>query len=216
MPFFIAFVDDTVMLRMSVSNLLGQIQPKYKVYQYCDGKDLQERLPNENYKPDIFLMDICMPYVNGYDATIWAKQCFPNTPVLAFTMLNNDTALLKMYNCGASGFVTKNSHPDTLVEAIEEVSKGNFYCNINTEYKVVKNVLYKNNQAVRPSKPLTEHETEVLRLLTTEMSCKEIAQKLGVGLRTVETHKHNISMKLDIHTRQGLFLYAVDMGLMQM
>ncbi|MFC4231493.1 response regulator transcription factor, partial [Parasediminibacterium paludis] len=90
MPFYIAFVDDTVMLRISVSNLLGQMQPQYKVYQYNDGKELQERLPNESYKPDLFLMDICMPYVNGYDATIWAKKCFPNTPVLAFTMLNND------------------------------------------------------------------------------------------------------------------------------
>ncbi|MFC4231518.1 response regulator, partial [Parasediminibacterium paludis] len=90
MPFYIAFVDDTVMLRISVSNLLGQMQPQYKVYQYNHGKELQERLPNESYKPDLFLMDICMPYVNGYDATIWAKKCFPNTPVLAFTMLNND------------------------------------------------------------------------------------------------------------------------------
>jgi DNA-binding NarL/FixJ family response regulator len=215
MSFHIAFVDDTVMLRMSVSNLLGQMQPQYRAYQYCDGKDLQERLPNESYQPDIFLMDICMPHVNGYDATIWAKQCFPNTPVLAFTMLNNDTALLKMYNCGANGFVTKNSQPDTLVEAIEEVSKGNFYCNINTDYKFVRNVLYKNNQAIQPNKQLTQQEAEVLRLLTTELSYKQIAKELAVGQRTIETHKHNISLKLDIHTREGLMLYAIKSGLVQ-
>lgn len=215
MPFYIAFVDETAMLRIAVSNLLVQMQPDYKVYQYCNGKDLQERLPLENYYPNLFIMDICMPYVNGYDATIWAKKYFPNTPVLAFTMLNNDTALLKMYNCGANGFITKNSEPNILLEAIKEVSKGNFYCNINTEYKIVKNVLYKNNQAVSPSKILTEHETEVLRLLTTELSYKEIAQKIGVGQRTVETHKHNLSVKLDIHTRQGLILYAIKNGLVQ-
>jgi two-component system, NarL family, invasion response regulator UvrY len=216
MPFYIAFIDDTDMLRISVSNLLGQMQPQYKVYQYCHGKDLLERLPHQDYKPDLFIMDISMPYINGYDATIWAKKHFPDTPVLAFTMLNNDTALLKMYNCGANGFVTKNSQPDTLLEAIEEVSKGNFYCNINTDYKIVKNVLYKNNQIIQPSKPLTEHEAQVLRLLTTELSYKQMAQQLGVGQRTVETHKHNISIKLDIHTREGLMLYAIKAGLVML
>ncbi|MFC4233592.1 DNA-binding response regulator, partial [Parasediminibacterium paludis] len=122
-------------------------------------------------------------------------------------------ALLKMYNCGANGFITKNSQPDTLVEAIEEVSKGNFYCNVNTEYRFVRNVLYKNNQAMQPNKQLTQQEAEVLRLLTTELTYKQIAQVIGVGQRTVETHKHNISMKLDIHTREGLMLYAIKTGL---
>lgn len=216
MPFYIAFVDDTAMLRIAVANLLGLMQPHYKVYQYCHGKDLQDRLPQDNYQPNLFIMDICMPYVNGYEATIWAKKHFPNAPVLAFTMLNNDTALLKMYNCGANGFLTKNSQPDTLLEAIEEVSIGNFYCNINTDYKIVKNVLYKNNQIIQPSKPLTEHEAQVLRLLTTELSYKQMAQQLGVGQRTVETHKHNISTKLDIHTREGLMLYAIKTGLVML
>lgn len=213
MPFHIAFVDDTEMLRISVANLLRQMQPHYKVYHYCHGKDLQERLPLEDYQPSLFIMDICMPYINGYDATVWAKKYFPNAPVLAFTMLNNETALIKMYNCGANGFVTKNSQPNTLLEAIEEVSKGNFYCNINTEYKIIKNVLYKNNQIIQPSKHLTEQEAQVLRLLTTELSYKQIAQQLGVGQRTVETHKHNISIKLNIHTREGLMLYAIKTGL---
>ena len=216
MPFIIAFIDDTEILRISVANLIEQMQPHYKVYQYCHGKDLQDRLPLEDYQPHLFMMDISMPFVNGYDATRWAKKNYPATPVLAFTMLNNETAFIKMYNCGANRFITKNSQPNTLIEAIEEVRRGNFYCNMATEYKVIKNVLYKNNQQILPTKHLTKQEVIVLRLLTTELSYKQIAQELAVGQRTVETHKHNISVKLDIHTREGLMLYAIKTGLVQL
>ncbi len=215
MTFRIAFVDDTDMLRITVANLLERLQPQFKVYQYCHGKDLQERLPQEDYKPHLFIMDISMPFVNGYDATRWAKKNYPTTPVLAFTMLNNDIAFIKMYNCGANGFITKNSQPNTLVEAIEQVSMGNFYCNMSTEYKVIKNVLYKNDQPIQPTKQLTNQEEHVLQLMTTELSYKQMAQQLGVGQRTIETHKQNISVKLDIHTREGLMLYAIKTGLVQ-
>lgn len=215
MAFYIAFVDDTDILRITVANLLERLQPHYKVYQYCHGKDLQERLPQEDYKPHLFIMDISMPFINGYDATRWTKKHFPTTPVLAFTMLNNETAFIKMYNCGANGFVTKNSAPNTLLEAIEEVSIGNFYCNINADYKVIKNVLYKNNLPIQPTKHLTEQEEQILRLLTTELSYKQMALQLGLGKRTIETHKHNISVKLNIHTREGLMLYAIKTGLVQ-
>jgi len=76
-------------------------------------------------------------------------------------------------------------------------------------------VLYKDNLAIQPNKLLTRQEAEVLRLLTTELSYKQIAQEIGVGQRTIETHKQNISMKLDIHTREGLMLYAIKTGLVQ-
>jgi two-component system invasion response regulator UvrY len=215
MLFHIAFIDDAEMVRISVSNFIEKMRPQYEIRHYCHGKDLIDRLPNENYQPYLFIMDISMPYVNGYDATIWAKKHFPQTPVLAFTMFNNDIALLKMYNSGANGFINKNCKPDILLEAIEEVGKGNFYCNVNTEYRFVRNVLYKDNLAIQPNKLLTRQEAEVLRLLTTELSYKQIAQEIGVGQRTIETHKQNISMKLDIHTREGLMLYAIKTGLVQ-
>lgn len=214
MPFLIAFVDDAAMLRITIANLIEKLAPQYKVFQYIHGKDLQERLPDQNYQPHLFLMDVSMPYVNGYDATIWAKKKYPNTPVLAFTMHNNEATIIKMYNAGANGFITKNSNPNALLEAIEEVRSGNFYHNINADYKVAKNTLYKNNKIIQPSNHLTDQEEHVLRLLISELSYKQIAQQLGLGLRTVETHKHNISVKLDIHTREGLMLYAFKTGLM--
>lgn len=216
MLFSIAFVDDTDMVRISVANMIETLNPQFKVYQYLHGKDLQDRLPQQAYQPYIFLMDISMPIVNGYDATIWAKKAYPNTPVLAFTMSNNEAAMIKMYTCGANGFITKNVDPQTLFEAIEDVRMGHFYCNINTDYKIIKNVLYKNNIVIQPSANLTKQELQILRLLITEKSYKQIADELSVSKRTIENHKEHITNKINIYTRQGLMLYAIRLGLVQL
>ena len=212
----IAFVDDMELMRGSLSEYIESRQPLYKVYQYCNGKDLVERLPQEGYQPQLVLMDISMPIMNGYEATEWLKARYPKVPVLVVSMHNNEMALIKMYCAGANGFITKNYSLDVLFEAMEEVRKGNFYFNIGNGYQVVKGGLYQNGKKITVTNvTLTDQEQKILKLMASDKSYKEIAEALSISSRTIDTHKRNISLKLDIHTREGLILYAISMGLVQ-
>lgn len=212
----IAFVDDMGLFRNSLSEFIETHQPHYKVYQYCNGKDLADRLPQEGYEPQLVLMDISMPLMNGYEATEWLKARFPKVPVLVVSMHNNEMALVKMYSSGANGFITKQCSWEVLFEAMEEVRSGKFYFNIGNEYKVVKGGLYQNGKKVTiNSVTLTDQEQKILKLMVSEKPYKEIAETLSISSRTIDTHKRNISSKLDIHTREGLMLYSINMGLVQ-
>jgi two-component system invasion response regulator UvrY len=213
MHYPIAFVDDTVILRRFISSEIEKHQPSFKIYQYDNGKDFIEKFEKDNYEPYVVIMDISMPFVNGYEATAWLRGKYVHVPILAYSMIQEHKALIKMYQCGANGFITKNKGLSELFEAIKEIKSGNFYFNLDCEYKVINNSLYKNDEPVALNKPLTYQEEAVLKLIATERRYQEIADDLCITYRTMETHKRNISQKLDIHTREGLILYAIKTGI---
>lgn len=213
MPYEIAFVDDTSIVRNLIAAEIEASNTNYKVIQYLHGKDFIERLPKENYQPKIVLMDISMPFMNGYDTTAWFKSKYQDIPVLAVSMLDNEIAMIRMYQKGANGFVSKNAPRATLFEAIDQVQLGNFYFNIGTQYKVIKNALYHNGEVIPTDKALTIQEENILKLIASDKSYQAIATELGISYRTLETHKRNIAEKLNLHSREGLMLYAIKIGL---
>ncbi|NOH96872.1 response regulator transcription factor [Vibrio sp. 99-70-13A1] len=163
-------------------------------------------------KPDVTLMDISMPIMNGIDATHLIKESQPDAKVLMLTMHNNREYIMKVMQSGAVGYMLKEISSEKMVQAIKTVNQGStYFCE-----KVTQNLF---SQPVKPiqslKNPLTRREEAVLKLVAGGESSKKIAHQLNISYRTVETHRHNIKHKLDIHSTAELAKYAVNLGLVE-
>ncbi len=203
----IAIVDDHALFRKSLAVLI-EMFPGYRVA--CDaanGRDLIDQLRPDQL-PDIVLMDISMPVMDGYTATAWLREHFPQIKVLALSTMDAETAIIKMIKSGASGYILKDAEPSELRQAFEEVlSRGYFYNELLTR-KVMNSVRELTPEAKTFAK-LSEREATFLRLACTELTYKEIADRMCVSARTVEGYRDALCEKLGLKTRVGLAMYAV-------
>ena len=161
-------------------------------------------------RPDVVLMDISMPIMNGIDATHLIKEENPQAKVLMLTMHNNREYIMKVMQSGAVGYMLKEISAEKMVQAIKTVNQGStYFCE-----KVTQNLF---TQPITPTpsvkNPLSRREEGVLKLVAKGESSKEVAKALNISYRTVETHRQNIKHKLDIHSTAELAKYAVNCGL---
>ncbi|RPI18168.1 MAG: DNA-binding response regulator [Ignavibacteriae bacterium] len=168
--------------------------------------------------PDVVLLDITMPDMNGLEATKILREHQPSSKIIALTMHENKNYILEMIRLGASGYVLKDSEPGELVKAIEAVNSGKSYFSSNISDKVMD--IY-SSEIRKNKKPfvkgqLTPRENEVLLYIVKGCSNKEIASLLNVSVRTVETHRDRIMSKLNIHSVAGLTRYAISEGLIEL
>ena len=166
--------------------------------------------------PDVVVMDITMPELNGLKATKRIRQVSPATKILTLTRHTDDGYLQQLIEAGANGYVLKQSAPTELINAIRAVGAGNSYLDQAITNKVM------NGYASRSIKlrgettaDITDRESEVLRLIALGYSNKEIAARLNVSVKTIEAHKANAMRKMDIHSRIGIVRYAILRGWMQ-
>ncbi|OOV86319.1 response regulator transcription factor [Oceanospirillum linum] len=163
----------------------------------------------EHRRPDVVLMDVSMPVMNGLEATQHLRNRYPSVPVLILSMHDSREYIQQLVQTGASGYVLKDVGSDELVRAIQTVHQGGSYFSAG-----VSRVLFQGQPDTTEQKQaLTPREETVLRYLAEGNSNKEIARQLDISVRTVETHRQNIKQKLDIHTAAGLARYAVEEGL---
>ena len=166
----------------------------------------------KDLRPDVVLMDISMPIMNGIDATHLIKEEDPEAKVLMLTMHNNREYIMKVMQSGAVGYMLKEISAEKMVQAIKTVNQGStYFCE-----KVTQNLF---TQPITPTQfvknPLSRREEAVLKLVAKGESSKEIAKGLNISYRTVETHRQNIKHKLDIHSTAELAKYAVNSGLVE-
>lgn len=206
----IAIVDDHVLFRRSLKVLI-ELFPGYKVtHDASHGQDLIRQLTPANL-PDIVLMDINMPVMDGYATTTWLHNNHPAIKVLALSTMDAEAAIIKMIKSGACGYVLKDAEPAELRMAFEEVmSRGYFYNELVTR-KVMRSVGLlaetKGNSGTFAS--LSERELELLKYICTELTYKEIADKMFLSARTVEGYRDNLCEKLNLKSRVGLAMYAI-------
>jgi DNA-binding NarL/FixJ family response regulator len=211
---YVAIVDDHTMFRKGLAALINFF-PNYKVsMDASNGKDFIEQLQSAQL-PDIVLMDINMPEMDGYATTEWLRDNHPEVKTLALSTMDSETAIIKMIKSGAKGYVLKDAEPSELKLAFDEVmSRGYFYNDL-----VSRKVLNAISQLVDPKKTtatfanLTLREIEFLKFACTEMTYKEIADKMHLSVRTVEGYRDSLCDKLDIKTRVGLVIYAIKNGI---
>ena len=211
---YIAIADDHTMFRKGLSVLIN-LFPGYEVlFDAANGKELINKL-DSNQLPDIVLMDINMPVMDGYSTTEWLQNNYPQVKVLALSTMDAETAIIKMIKSGAKGYVLKDADTEELTLAFDQVIHRGYFYNETITKKVMQVVGQiadlKNKSGTFVN--LSQREIEFLKLTCTELSYKEIADKLIVSVRTVEGYRDTLCEKLDLRTRVGLAMYAVKNGL---
>jgi DNA-binding NarL/FixJ family response regulator len=209
----IVLVDDHVLLRSGLADLLRSFG--YLVlFEANNGKDLFSKLQEGNL-PDLVLLDINMPVMDGFEAASRLKNEFPDIRVLALSMQDDENAIIRMLKNGARGYILKDSEPDELKSAIESILKKGFYYSEMVTGRLVHSIsaLEEDNMSSRQLLHLSEREIEFLKLICTEMTYKEIADQMHLSPRTVDGYRDALFQKLDIKTRTGLVIYAIKNGI---
>ncbi len=162
--------------------------------------------------PDIVLMDIGLPSMTGIEATKRLREVLPQVKVLAFTMHDNKEYILEVIRQGAKGYILKNTSTDELVRGIEAVHRGDTFFSTRVS-KVLLDQYVAHVAKGKIREDLSSREKEILALIASGLSSKEIAARLNVSPRTIETHREKIMNKLNIHTAVGLARYAISKGI---
>ncbi|WP_419700294.1 response regulator transcription factor [Mucilaginibacter sp. NFX135] len=202
-PIKVAIVDDHTLFRNGVAGLMNEFPEIDVLFEGANGQQLQMLL-QKHPLPDVILMDINMPVIDGYTATAWLKANHPTVKVLALSMFEDDKAVLKMIRSGACGYVLKEASPLELLEAIKTVDLKGVYINELVTGKLMRSVRNPSEDA-----GLTAKETEFLKLCCSELTYKEMADQLFVSPRTVDNYRESLFLKLRLKSRSGLILFAI-------
>ncbi len=205
----ILLVDDHAIFREGVCMLLNAQADIEVVGQAENGK--QALTLTRELEPDIVLMDIGMPEMNGLEATRKLKQSQPKTSILALTMQEGQDYFFSTLAAGASGYVLKGAHSSELLAAIRAVHGGGVYLDANMTKKLMSDYLKRDDS--RNTDGLSDREIDVLRLIADGLTTQQIAEKLVISVNTVQTHSSHIMEKLNLHNRAKLVKYAMEQGL---
>lgn len=209
-PIRILLADDHAVVRAGLRMLLGADAELQIVGEAETGAEAL-RLAAE-LEPDVVLMDISMPDLNGIEATRRIKAAHPDIAVLALTMHEDDQYFFEMLAAGASGYVPKRAAPNDLITAIHAVQQGGVFLFPSVARALVQDYLQRSASGSNFD-PLTEREREVLILIAQGRSNQEIADQLVISIKTVNRHRENIMTKLNLHSRVELVRYALEKGL---
>lgn len=207
----IVIVDDHVLIAKALRGIIANFVDFEVLYECENGKELQDKFKSQSTIPNIVLLDISMPIMNGFDTALWLKENHPDVLVMALSMQDDDESVIKMIKNGAKGYLLKNTHPADLEKALQSlVTNGYFYPEWAAS-KVFASIgsPLKSNEAVIS---ITDREKEFLKYSVTEMNYKEIAEKMFCSPRTVESYRDNLFEKLELKSRVGLAVYAIKNG----
>ncbi len=203
-------VDDHPVVRRGISSCLARQERLAIVGEAADGLEAVRKA--KELLPDIILMDIDMPLMNGLAVTELLHRELPDVKVLILSMHSNTDYVLRIIQSGARGYVLKEASLEELVRAIETVDSGETFFSPDVARVALNQFVSRPGEGPTPSQ-LTNREREVLIHIAQGLSNKEIASALGVGVRTVETHREHIMRKLNIHSVAGLTKFAISKGL---
>ncbi len=213
----VLLVDDHAILRAGLNRLLSEQGDIDVVGEAGNGREGVQKVHELN--PDVVLMDIGMPVMNGMEATRQIKKRHRDVKILVLTMHDNEEYLFQVLQAGASGYVLKKAADSDLVNAIHVVYDGDCFLYPSAAKMVVEDYLEKIKSGQEPASSydaLTDREREILALVAEGYTNREIAESLFISVKTVETHKANIMEKLNLHKRAELVHYAIKKGLLQM
>lgn len=210
----VLIADDHKIFRDGLKSLMEGESDIKVIGDAADGN--QVLLLLQNLQPDVILMDISMGEAGGIATTQIVREKYPDIKVLVLSMHSESSYILKMLELGASGYMLKDAGKAEMLSAIRTVASGNSYYSSAVSAKLVE-ALTRRNKAVtkRDDIPLTPRELEMLKLIAEEYSNQEIANKLFISIRTVDTHKRNLLEKLKVKNTAGLVKYALKKGLLE-
>ncbi|MDO6434237.1 response regulator transcription factor [Flavitalea sp. BT771] len=210
----VALVDDHVLLRNGLANLIRSFGEYSVLFEAGNGNDLIRQLKSR-LLPDIVLLDINMPDMDGYETALWLRRHYPEIKILALSMYDTDNSIIRMLKNGVKGYILKDTEPSELKMALESVINKGFYYSEMVTGKLIHtiNALDVVNHKVHHVFTLNERELEFLRLACTECTYKEIAEQMYLSPRTIDGYRDTLFEKLNVKTRVGLVLYAIRNGI---
>lgn len=205
--------DDHVVVRNGIRQLLLDDPAMELVGEAFDGKDVVQKA--KQLRPDVILLDIGMPGLNGLEALALLKEVAPESKVVIFSMYDKDAYVHQALASGAVGYVLKTDSADDILEAIEKAAGGHYFLSAKLNTAVIMKYLAPKSgkdHGAMGYDSLSEREQQIFRLVVEGHATREIAQMLFLSPRTVEKHRSNIVKKLDIHEPMALVRYAVKIG----
>ncbi|MCB0158823.1 MAG: response regulator transcription factor [Caldilineaceae bacterium] len=203
-------VDDHVIVRAGL-RMLFQAEDDMEIVGEASGGEEALAMVTR-LQPDVIIMDVAMPGMNGIEATRRIRAVAPHAAILALTMHEDEQYFFAMLGAGASGYIPKRAAPDDLVSAVRVVSQGNVFLYTSLARFLMHDVMA-NHSAVETPEPLTAREQEVLALIAEGMTNREIGNALVISPKTVDRHRENIMTKLNLHNRVELVKYAIEKGI---
>lgn len=208
----LAIVDDHKMVSKAIEDMISANEKYEVVCNSSNGDEFIEQLEVHGKEPEIVLMDINMPFRNGIETTAYLKRKFRHIKVIALTMEDNETTIIKMVKAGAKGYLLKDMTPEILFEAIDTVySKGSFYTDFLTQ-KIIK-IKNEEETAKTVLASLKEREKEFLKLACSELTYREIAEKMYLSPKTIDGYRDTAFVKCDVKSRVGLVIFAIKNGI---
>ena len=207
----IVLVDDHRLVRAGIRALLEKVPKAEVVGEAADGREAFARI--EKQRPDVVLIDIAMPGLNGLDAVDRIKKEWPETKVIILSMHANEEYVVRALRSDVSGYLIKDAAVDELQDAIRTVDQGEVYFSKRISKRVIRDYLTKTDEIRGPLEQLSSRQREVLQLIGEGKNTKEIADILRVSVKTVEAHRLQLMHRLDIHDIPGLVKFAIRTGL---
>lgn len=216
-PVSVALVDDHKLFRKGLKSLIEMVGNNYTiVFEADNGVDMQAKL-KKSPSPDILLMDIHMPDMDGYESVKWLSQYHPHTKVLVVSMIENDETIVRMLKMGVKGYLSKDVEPKELSEALHAIMhKGYYFTDFITGKLVHSLQVGVENNIGHPLPQINDREMEFLKLACSEMTYNEIAGKMFLSPKTIDGYRNALFEKLNVKSRVGLALYAVKNGIVQL
>lgn len=211
----IILADDHILLRDALSSLINEFD-NFKIVGVASNGQEVIRLFSDGQKPDIVILDLNMPLMDGFETTKWLSLNHPDVKILILTMYDSDIALIRLLQEGVRGFLKKDIHPEELRHALQTVVEQGYYYTNSTGGKIA--ALFKKSkgeQSALEKQSLTEKEIEFLKLVSTDMTYKEIAMQLHLSTRVVDNYREALFEKLGVRSRVGLAVYAIKNGIIR-
>ena len=210
----VVLADDHTIVRKGLSSLLEGEECIEVIGEAEDGREAIKLV--EKLRPDIVVMDIAMPGLNGLEATRRLKRLYPEIKVLILSMYANEEYVFQTLQAGAQGYLVKKAAPSELVSAIKAISQGNSFLSPSISRTVIDEYIRRADKISEGDdafQTLTARETEVLQLIAEGLKNREIAELLFISIKTVETHRAHVMDKLGIHSTAELTQYAISKGI---
>ncbi|MBP1165951.1 MULTISPECIES: response regulator transcription factor [Chryseobacterium] len=206
----IVIVDDHILIAKALEGIIGNFSEFEVIYVSENGKDLIQKFEEGNAIPDIILLDISMPIMDGFETAVWLTKNHPDVKIMALSMQGDDNSVIKMIKSGAKGYLLKNTHPRDLETALTRLNSDGFFYP-DWASKIIFSNLNKETESEIAIK-ISDREKEFLKYTVTELSYKEIADRMCCSPRTVESYRDQLCEKLDLKTRVGLAVFAIKNG----
>jgi DNA-binding NarL/FixJ family response regulator len=210
----VAIADDHSLLRNALARLINGFEGYNVMMEADNGRELIAKI-QQNVLPDIVLVDVNMPEMDGFETTQWLHKKYPQLKILALSMLSDEKTIIKIFRLGAKGYLLKNTDAEELKKALDSIMAKNVYLSEYVSGKLVSGL--HNDVAIEIKETiLNEKEKEFLRWTCSELSYKDIAEKMYLSPRTIDDYRQALFNKLKVHSRVGLVMYAIKNGIAEL